>query len=726
MAKYTPGKSTRSSYDKWSNGYYGDYSNRKYGTSSFWMDDDFGKTFTEDGGVDTIKMMSYQRAIGNFVRILTKRDDIKVVFSTKNRSYTNGETVVISSKIDKGDFDTTVGLALHEASHCLLTNFKALHIYLNAHKEIPYTDWEFFKGLVNTIEDRRIDAYVMKNAPGYYGYYISMYDTYFNSKEIDKALESDVWCEEKREHYDAHITNFANPKRNLNALKNLRKIWNVIDLKNISRLKSTDEVIEIAHKVYNLILEAEAPANANGNGNGQGQGQGQPQQQNAPKEMTEEEIEQMLNDLENNSESGQGGEGEDDMDVEIGDEQGDSSDNNGKLSAPGMPGDEQGDDQDGGGMDTNADVGETVKASNTKKANLSDAQKARLQKALKKQKEFTAGEVKKKDMKASDADKINELADQDVQLVEVAPGDGNTKIDVIVLRGMSDAICKSDIAGSQYYDSSWGRSGNVKAVEEGWALGGVLGRKLKTRDEERQLKTTRLPSGRIDRRLISELGFGNDKVFAQTLIKTVKPSMIHISLDASGSMGGDKWEAALKTATALARACSMIENLRCVIDVRGNAGGGRGHNRALVWVVYDSKRDPLSVVRTKFQNLYPGGSTPEGLCYDAIMKTIVDNSKGTDAFFVNISDGEPAFSNYHGSTAEAHTAKQVKRMQNSGIKTISYFAHSYSREKDAKNCSSWRAFARMYGKGAECIDLNDFNQLSKTLNAMFERDVTNE
>jgi len=141
------------------------------------------KTFSEDGGVDTIKMMSYQRAIGNFVRILTKREDIKVVFSTKNRSYTNGDTVVISSKIDKGDFDTTVGLALHEASHCLLTNFRALHLYLNAHKEIPYTEWDFFKGIVNTIEDRRIDAYVMKNAPGYYGYYMSMYDTYFNSKD---------------------------------------------------------------------------------------------------------------------------------------------------------------------------------------------------------------------------------------------------------------------------------------------------------------------------------------------------------------------------------------------------------------------------------------------------------------------------------------------------------------------------------------------------------------
>ena len=723
MAKYTPAKS----YGKWSNGYYGDYSNSKYGNSSFWLDDDFTKAFTEGGGIDTIKLMSYQRAIGNFVRILTKREDIKVVFSTKHRSYTDGKHVVISSKIEKGDFDTTVGLALHEASHCLLTSFNALHLYLNTHKEIPYNDWEFFKGLVNVIEDRRIDAYVMKNAPGYYGYYMSMYDTYFNSKDIDKALESNVWNEEKREHYDAHITNFANPKRNLNALKNLRKIWNVIDLKNISRLKSTDEVIEVAHKVYNLVLEAEAAANGNGNGNGQGQGQSQPQQQqNAPKEMTEDEIEQMLNDLENSAENDQGGDVNEDMDVndvEIDDQDEQGGKDNGNLDAPGMQGDEQGDDQDGGGMETDADVGDTVQASNTKKANLSDAQKARLQKALKKQKEFTSGDVKKKDMKQTEADKINELADQDVQLVEVAPGDSNTKVDVIVMRGMSDAICKSELAGAQYHEGSWGRSGNIKAVEEGWALGGVLGRKLKTRDEARSLKTTRLPSGRIDRRLISELGFGNDKVFAQTLIKTVNPSMIHISLDASGSMGGSKWEAALKTATALARACSMIENLRCVIDIRGNAGGG---SRALVWVVYDSKRDPISVVRTKFQFLYPGGSTPEGLCYDAIMKTIIDNAKGSESFFVNISDGEPAFSNYYGRMAEDHTAKQIKRIQNSGIKTISYFASDHSRKSDQLNSSSWKAFARMYGKGAECIDLNDFNQLSKTLNAMFERDVTNE
>ena len=707
MAKYTPSKSTRSSYDKWSNGYYGDYTNRKYGNSSFWLDDDIVHTFKDGGGVDTVKMMSYQRAIGNFVRILTKRDDIKVVFSTKGRSYTDGKSVTISSKIDTGDFDTTVGLALHEASHCILTNFNALSNYVNAHKEIPYVDWQFFKGLVNIIEDRRIDAYVMKNAPGYYGYYMSMYDTYFNSKEIDKALENDVWCDETKEHYEAHITNFANPKRNLNALKNLRKIWNVIDLRNISRLKSTYDVLEVAHKVYNLIIEAVTvdtnPQDQPGNNKTQPQ----------PEQMTEEEIEKMIQDIENGAEVNESEE-----------ESGD--DNAGSMEASGVEGDEQGDDQDGSGMDTNADLGDKVSTMQPKAADkMSYAQKARLQKALKKQKEFTNGEIKKKDMAKIDADKINDLADQNVELVEIDPGN-NIKCDVIVIRGMSDAICNSDIVGSQYNNSSCRRKDYEEAVVEGWALGGILGRKLKTRDEERSLKTTRLPAGRIDRRLVAELGFGNDKVFAQTLIKTVKPSMIHISLDASGSMGGGKWFAALKTATALARACSMIENLRCVIDVRGQASNAsRGNHRALVWVVYDSKRDPLSVVRDKFCNLYPGGSTPEGLCYDAIMKTIINNAKGTDAFFVNVSDGEPAFPGYHGSAATKHTHKQIKKMNEANIRTISYFASERSRAS-AMTTSSYKDFKAMYGKGAECIDLNDFNQLSKTLNAMFERDVTNE
>ena len=705
MAKNTPSKSTRNSYEKWSNGYYSGYSgNSKYGSSSFWMDDDTLRSYDKGETIDSVKLMSYQRAIGNFVRILTKKDDIKVHFHTKSSSRTDGKTVTISSKIDSGDFDTTVGLALHEASHCVLTDFNALPRYLNTSK-IPANKWQFFKGLVNIIEDRRIDYYVMKNAPGYYGYYNSLYDTYFRSKEIDKALMNDIWCDETEQHYENHICNFANPNRNLNALKYLRKIWNVINLSKIDRLKSTTDVILVAQEVYDIIQFAVEQANKVNDPNSNNK----TQPQDNTKEMTDEELDQLVKDIENGN-----------VDVneseEENEEQGGS---NGQMDTDGLEG-EEGDDDGGSSMDADGATGGNV----TPKTTLSDAQKSRLQKALRKQKQFTGGDHDKKSMKDNEAQKINELADQDINIAEVDVA-GSGKIDVVIAKGMSDAMCNSEIVGDLYANSSWRSSAYADAVEEGWTLGTLLGKKLKTREEERTLKTTRLPSGRIDKRLIAELGFGNDKVFSQTLVTTTKQSTLHMSLDASGSMGGSQWEAAIKTATAVARAASMIGSLRVVIDVRGSARSGRGNNRALVWVVYDSKKDSMSVVRNKFKNLFPGGSTPEGLCYDAIMKEIVGVAKGKDSYFINVSDGEPGFSGYYGSTACAHTAKQIKKMRDNGINVMSYFVGGGTIAQIERS-SSYKAFVTMYGKDSRAIDLNNLNELSKSLNSLFERNITHD
>ena len=44
-------------------------------------------------------------------------------------------------------------------------------------------------------------------------------------------------------------------------------------------------------------------------------------------------------------------------------------------------------------------------------------------------------------------------------------------------------------------------------VEAGIALGTKLGKKLQVRGESRDTKWSRLDSGRIDKRLIAELGF---------------------------------------------------------------------------------------------------------------------------------------------------------------------------------------------------------------------------
>ena len=73
--------------------------------------------------------------------------------------------------------------------------------------------------------------------------------------------------------------------------------------------------------------------------------------------------------------------------------------------------------------------------------------------------------------------------------------------------------------------------GYEKDIEDGIRLGTVLGRKLQVRGESRETKWTRLDSGKIDKRLISELGFGNDRVFSIVLLRNTLTAFLHISVD---------------------------------------------------------------------------------------------------------------------------------------------------------------------------------------------------
>ena len=103
--------------------------------SSFWADNDWDTRRTDILGeddvpkkrqVDHIQLASYRRAISNFVNIVTNRSDIPVTFQQAGDSYTDGKSVVIGSKINEKNFDSTVGLALHEGSHIKLSDFTLL------------------------------------------------------------------------------------------------------------------------------------------------------------------------------------------------------------------------------------------------------------------------------------------------------------------------------------------------------------------------------------------------------------------------------------------------------------------------------------------------------------------------------------------------------------------------------------------------------------------------
>jgi hypothetical protein len=217
--------------------------------SAYWL------SYTPTEKFNLIELAHTQRAISNFVKILTKKD-VPVEFFENNQgeSMTNGKKIAISSTINMHNIDSVVGLALHEGAHCIYTDFKVLKRIANRLLEGNLMGGRrWIEALLNFIEDRRIDDLVYKNAPGYQDYYRSMYERYYYSKVVDQGLRGKEYRDENWESYMFRIINMFNKNSDLTALKCLPTIYKTVDLKNISRLKNTRDSLELAILIYNLI-----------------------------------------------------------------------------------------------------------------------------------------------------------------------------------------------------------------------------------------------------------------------------------------------------------------------------------------------------------------------------------------------------------------------------------------------------------------------------------------
>ena len=668
-------------------------SNRTNNYSSFWLDSGWDNNTSifdneeKKKGVDLIALASYRRAISNFVSIVTGESNIKVNFTATGDSYTNGKEVTISSKLDDKLFDSTVGLALHEGSHIKLSDFDFLKRIEN---EIPteyYIRAEAFgfekydvvdkiKNLLNYVEDRRIDYFVFTNSPGYKGYYHSMYEKYFHSKIIDKALVTDEYTDKDWDSYIFRIINLTNKNSNLDVLPGLREIHSLV-FKNVKNLDSTEDAFGVALKVFHILMdnlevptlnqsqENESGDESEGSESGEGSEAGE-----GSKEMSDEEFNQAL---ENGVGEGNG---------------------------------------DGEGS----------------KVELTEAQKKQLQNAIDKQKKFMNGNIAKKKLSKRDKGQLDTVESSGMSYVDVAGATNvytnkKTPTKVILVKKYTKALAESDtIRMISNPNCRWGIADTKLAVNKGLVMGTMLGKKLQVRGESRETKWSRLDSGRIDKRLIAELGFGNERVFNTSFIESYSDAFLHISVDASGSMGGAKWTNTMTSVSAIAKACSMINNVDLVISFRttqdSQSGRGRGSSNPLMLIGYDSRVDKISKVRDLFPLLRSSGTTPEGLCFEAIMKEIEFGSNDKDSFFLNFSDGMPMFNNddvdYNYDTAINHTAKMVKEIRGRGVKVLSYFiGDSWDMERSTKT------FKKMYGKDAAFVDVTSVVAVAKTMNKLF-------
>ena len=662
--------------------------------SSFWLSDDFDTDFKRGDSIDYTKLAATQRAIANFVNIVTGKS-IPVVFQSADSSYTDGTSVVIGTKLDDKNFDPAVGLALHEGSHIALTDFDmfkggilantpmAQIVRLNGldpDMTMSHRDFSIIKDLLNWIEDRRIDLYIYTNAPGYRMYYEAMYDRYFNDKVIDKAIKANEKCQETWEDYMFHIINLTNPNRNLKSLAALQEIWNVIDLRTIQRLQSTEDALLVACKVYKLVKDAVAAAEAEKQENAKPQDGDEPQQ-------------------------GDGGMGQGD---------GEGADEDGDSSAEATE----------GGIDS----GSSLSANDLKK----------LAKAIEKQRDFLKGDNKKIGrLNKTQASIVNAIRESGTEVRQVATDESGTAnfVDAIVIKKLTAGIITAMphlfssrstdyIAGKLNYtadiaDNPTGRVSHIRrndeSVTRGIILGKTLGRKLQLRNADRTLKTTRLQAGKIDRRLISQLGYDNANVFHRIVTDRFKNYFIHISIDASGSMGGEKFRNAIMSAVAVAQAASMTTGIRVQISLRGTESSTGNREKTVTLYAYDSAHDKISKIRNYFKYLDTFGCTPEGVAFKSIEQDIKRDAKGDECIFINYSDGYPtdpsgAAPRYNGVD---FTRRVINGFRELGIGIVSYFIAMDG------HCGDRTPFRTMYGLDAKFIDPKNMQEVARTLNSKF-------
>jgi len=651
-----------------------------------------------------LQLALFRRGISSFVNILTNRV-IPVKFSTAGRiSATNGETIYISGDVSKDEIDTTVGLALHEGAHIVYSDFEMFKLIF---KHIPQSTYDeaTFKGfdkktveshvrlLVNYVEDRYIDYMVYKSAPGYRGYYKALYDDNFNTKIITTTLKSSAFRDETYESYKYRLINLTNPNTDLDALNGLREISEILDLKRINRLKTPNDRLLVALEIYDVILDSVGDFKKK-----------KPKKSKKPFSL----FDNCNPTQQGDSDKLQPNDDSSEWPMKKNDDS-DTSDDNPKTENI------EEDDFDlseifGGVVN---EIGKNPSSCNesqttNKDVELDDISKRQLSKAIKefeRQQDFTLGKHQKKQLDEEIAREVSVLEEAGVSTVKIAPEFGITN-ECVVVEKMTKAILQSDAFVLGACDAHM-----LNQVEHGLILGKRLGKKLKVRGESRKTVFNRKRSGKLDKRILSELGYGAENVFYKMEIDSYKDAFLHLSVDASGSMSGIKFENALTCAVAIAKAASMTNNIHVVISFRVNA-----NNRLpCVVLAYDSKIDKISKIKSLFPYLISHSGTPEGLCFEAILDRIQPSSAECDSYFLNFSDGEPCFHtdriNYSGERAEDHTRKQMNKILKKGVNVISYFIGD-------KN-SECRKFKNIYGGNSRFIDVTNITQVANTMNKEF-------
>ena len=689
--------------------------------SKYWMD------CLPNDNENLISLVSFRRAVANFVKINTLSagidKPIAVRFTNSNDSYTDTEKyVVLSAKIDNKDFDAVVGLALHESNHVIDTdgnvNFRLLatadELKENGKSSLPLSD-NLLKEITrlkmdestvrlqvnevrNWIEDRRIDQNGWKRSPGYRPYYKATYDKYYGNIIFKLALQSKMFREMDWESYKFRMFNILNPSSDLNALPGLNKISEMLSGDNISQLTSNYDSTMLSMKIlalmYSYFKDDQNKSNSNNkNENQENSEKGTSSGKSTSSDSNGEISSSDSNDSEGGTEPEKGEKNDDEKNADTDKDNKDSEDTTNYGDNP--VDNKKNENENSPNKDTDKDT--------ENKKDLNKGQIRQLEKALQQQLDYIAGKTKKETLTAKEIDLLDAI-DKSNTTIEKVQGDVTTGMNVMVVRNLTKAILNGISIGTYtpYRDSA---SGVIKGIQ----LGKMLATKLQIRNDNKLYKSKHKTSGKIDKRLLYSIGFGDTSVFEKTKIDQFGDAIVHISVDASGSMQGSGWTETMTAITAIAYAASQVKNLDVIISFRSTV-----HGTPLMVIAYDSRKDNFVKIKNLFPYIKPCSNTPEGLCYEAVMKDILNDAAGKIGYFINFSDGYPNMVNGKNKKATTYAPEiakiMVDKMRSVGIRVLAFFiGEGYAFE----------TFKYMYGKDSKEISITELYPLAKELNKMF-------
>ena len=343
---------------------------------------------------------------------------------------------------------------------------------------------------------------------------------------------------------------------------------------------------------------------------------------------------------------------------------------------------------------------------NEKNNNPKGASIKSLKNLLKKQEDFTMGKTHKQKISNLHKNKVKAISESLIKVEFITSA--NKKRPVHIMDGISDASINENLY-DKFHSFKYTKNDNL--VEQGIIKGKRLLNKLQIRNEQITSASKRLKQGKIDPRRIYAANFEED-LFYKIDKANYKPISLNISIDGSGSMKGDKWNQTLINTIALGYVSLNMDNINILISIRTSGDVFTGGQVPLLILAFDSKKHKLKDLK-KLKHYREDGLTPEGICLEAL--NIPNSSYYLDSYLINMSDGMPTFLDYKDEKAILDTARVIKNIKKGGVNILSYFIEG---EYNSYKHNAENNFKRMYGKDASFININNINEITKTLNRL--------